>query len=100
MTEKSVSEELFSAIGMKDLTDEQKAALFLQMLDLIQTRVIAEITDKATESQREELEAVINDGQPADEMQAYLDKNFPEYPEIFENESRKLREELIIKFSK
>jgi len=96
----SVKDDLFNAIGMADLTDEEKAGLFVSMLDLLQARTIALIAEKATDEQRAKMQEIVSTDQPGEALEDYLEENFPEYPQMFEEEARKLREELIIKFSK
>jgi Mg/Co/Ni transporter MgtE len=93
-------EDLFGAIGMADLSDEEKGQLFLQMIGVIQTRAIARIIEEASEEEREKIQEIIDADQPSDVLEAFLDEKCPNYPSIFEDEASKLREELIIKFTK
>lgn len=52
-TNEILDKDIFELMGVKNMSDDQKAQVFQQMLDTIQNRVIARIEDEIPESDRE-----------------------------------------------
>ncbi len=91
-------EDLFSALGIKDMPDEEKASLLARMLEIVQTRVFDKIYDLLSTTQQDEFVALLEDADP-DVMQDYLQDHIPGYEKMYEDEGRILRQELILKLA-
>jgi len=86
--------DLFEAIGFKDLSDDEKAALLAKMMKLIEARTITKILDSVTPEQSEKLKNLSEDD--PDALENFLQKEVPGYESMFYDEAKKLRQELLI----
>jgi len=86
--------DLFEAIGFKDLSDEEKAALLGKMMKLIEVRTLNKILDSLTPEQDEKLKNL--DQENPDALEAFLQEDVPDYESLFYDEAKKLRQELLI----
>lgn len=96
--QQEVIEDIFTAIGAKDLTDDDKAKLFVKMIESVQIRTIGKIFETLDQDKKLELEKIIEE-EEAPEMDRFLDDNVPNYEEIFASEAKKLQLELIKEFA-
>ncbi|MEI7792292.1 MAG: DUF5663 domain-containing protein [Candidatus Berkelbacteria bacterium] len=97
-TKNTVAGNLFEEIGMGDLSDIEKGAVLADLLESIQTRALQRTVEGLTDAQIESLAEVIKTDDPT-KLEDFLLENAPNFPTIYEEEAKKLREELIIKFS-
>lgn len=86
--------DLFEAIGFKDLSDEEKAALLGKMMRLIEVRTLNKILDSLTPEQDEKLKNL--DQENPDALEAFLQEDVPDYESLFYDEAKKLQQELLI----
>lgn len=91
-------DNLFEIIGMGGLNDVEKGAVLADLLESIQTRALHRVVEDFTEPQLQELQEVVKTDDP-EKLEEFLLANAPNFPSIYEDEAKKLREELIIKFS-
>lgn len=92
------ADDIFAAIGAADLPDEDKGILLAKMLKVIQTRTLIKILDALPEEKDGELDKLVSGGDP-DALEAFLNENVPNYSRFFEDEAKKLRQELEIEFN-
>ncbi len=97
-TKNSTAGNLFEDIGMGDLSDVEKGAVLGDLLESIQTRALQRVVEGFSEAQIEALSEVVKSDDPS-KLEDFLLENAPDFPTIYEEEAKKLREELIIKFS-
>lgn len=95
---KETQEDLFAALGASDIPDEDKGALLAKMMDLVQSRSIVVIYDQLSEEKKKEMEELADKDDP-DILEEFLNKNIPEYEQVFIDEAKKLRQELTIEFA-
>lgn len=94
-----VKDDIFDALGANDISEEEKGALMVSMIDLINSRSLEKALDAMTPEQQEKLNAMIDKDDP-EVFESFLLGAVPNYPQIIEDEARKLREELIIDMAK
>jgi hypothetical protein len=87
-------QDLFEAIGFKDLSDDEKATLLGKMMKLIEVRTLNKILDSLTPEQDEKLKNL--DQENPDALEAFLQEDVPDYESLFYDEAKKLRQELLI----
>lgn len=87
--------DLFEVIGAKDIPDEEKGELLNKMLDLVESRALLKMIDGLSEEQKQEL-TTIQDQDDPDKLEEYLLKIAPNFPDLYVDEAKKLRQELII----
>lgn len=88
-------DDIFSALNASEITDEEKGALLVKMLDLVDSRCLDKVLDRVDEAARKEIEKIVEDDDAA-AFEQFIEKNVPDYAELYENEAEKLRQELII----
>jgi hypothetical protein len=59
---KLIEQDVFDAVGLEGLTDEQKQTLMLQMTESINNRVLIRIHDLLDEASKKEWEGLIDEG--------------------------------------
>lgn len=96
--EDSLSEDLFEVLGATDLPDQEKAALLVQMIEIVQTRVLDKIFDMFNPQQRDELMGLM-EGENIDETERFLLTTVPNYYDMFELEAKQLRRELVTRMA-
>lgn len=89
-----IDNELLQELGLGDLPMEEKDLLLSQIAEQLELRVGTRLAENMSEEQKEEFDT--NYIQQGDEQGAmeWLEKNFPGYPEVVEEELGKLKEEL------
>lgn len=89
-----IDNDLLKEVGLGDLPMEEKSLLVTQIHEQLELRVGTRLAEKMSEEQKEEFDT--NYIQQADEKgaMAWLEKNFPDYPEVVKEELQKLKEEL------
>lgn len=91
--------DIFEALGASDLPDSEKGALLLQMLDLIQGRVFDRIVDGMTEEEQDNMVDSLGEEEDAEKLEEFLMAKVPNYEQLFVEETKKLRHELVIKMA-
>jgi Protein of unknown function (DUF5663) len=76
------------------LADEQMERLAEKIQRELEWRVGEAITDNLNEVQLDEFEQLLTSGD-ADRNLEWLNKNYPEYPQVVARESEKLHQELL-----
>lgn len=89
-----IDNELLQELGLGDLPMEEKDLLLSQIAEQLELRVGTRLAENMSEEQKEEFDT--NYIQQGDEQGAmeWLEKNFPGYPDVVEEELGKLKEEL------
>ena len=88
-------EDLFEVIGAKDIPDEEKGALLAKMMDVVSGRAIARLGEELTPPDRQKLEELISSGDEK-AVDSFIAEKAPNFDSYFEEEAKKLRQELII----
>lgn len=92
---KSLQEEdIFDALGATDIPDEEKGELLLKILTLINQRVFMRVVDTLDQSKQEEFGIALENDDPS-AVDAFLTANISTYPKMYEEESLKVRHQLI-----
>jgi hypothetical protein len=94
----SDSEDLFDVLGAHDSSDEEKAALLVQMIEIVQTRVFDKIFDIFNQDQRDQLVELM-ENEELEKTEEFLQVNVPDYYDRFELEAKQLRRELITRMA-
>jgi hypothetical protein len=89
--------DLFEAIGFKNLPEDEKAALLEKMMKLIEVRALNAVIDSLTPEQNEKLKNL--DQEDPDALENFLQEDVPNYEDLFYDEAKKLRQELLIDYS-
>lgn len=89
-----IDNDFLQELGLGDLPMEEKELLVEQIRERLELRVGGRLTDRMTEEQKEEFDT--NYVQQEDESGAmkWLEKNFPNYPDIVKEELENLKQEL------
>ncbi len=85
-------EDFFTALGVGNASDAQKAKLAGQIAETLQDRVAVRLSEVQTEEQLAELDRRIEQGE--DKAQAYLAEAYPDYPLLVQDELERLKTEL------
>jgi hypothetical protein len=88
-------EDIFDVIGAGDLPEDEKSALLVKMMNLVQARSLEKVMDLLDEAAKKELEEKVLLDDPEESMEEFLQKYVPNFGEIFEDEAKKLRMEMI-----
>lgn len=91
-------ENIFSVIGADSIPLEEKGAILGQILEVIQLRVISRVLDILPEDKCGELSEIIDKEDPM-ALDEFLNANVPNFTELFEQEAKKKRLELIRDFA-
>lgn len=86
--------DFFEAIGFKNLPEDEKAALLSKMMKLIEVRTLNKIIDTLTPEQDEKLKNL--DQSDTEALENFLQADVPNYENLFYDEAKKLRQELLI----
>ena len=87
--------DLFEVIGAKDVPDEEKGAILAKMVDVITGRAIARLGEELSPEDRQEMEELIG-ADKTEEVNSFILEKAPNFDTYFEEEAKKLRQELII----
>ncbi|OQA04255.1 MAG: hypothetical protein BWY68_00430 [bacterium ADurb.Bin400] len=97
-TQAQATDDIFSIIGAQDISDEEKGALLAKMIEVVQARTMIRIVESLDEERQQRLEDVVAKDD-AEELEEFLNKEVPEFSQIFADEAKKLRSELIVEFT-
>lgn len=86
--------DLFEAIGFKNLPENEKAALLEKMMKLIEVRTLNKIIDTLSPEQDAKLKDLDQNDTVA--LEKFLQEDVPNYEDLFYDEAKKLRQELLI----
>lgn len=81
-------------LGLSDLPMEEKELLADQIREQLEYRVGTRLTDQMSEEQKQEFDTNYVQTEDEEGAMKWLEKNFPGYPEIVQEELQKLKEEL------
>ncbi|MFA6423520.1 MAG: DUF5663 domain-containing protein [Patescibacteria group bacterium] len=90
--------DIFTDLGLTDLPDEEKGAILAKMIEVIQTRTLLRVADALTPEKQEEMKK-LGEGEDTEAMEKFLTDNAPNMTELFEEETKKLRQEMIDKMN-
>ena len=87
--------DLFEVIGAKDISDDEKGAILAKMVEVVSGRAIARLGEELSDEDRQKLEELIlaDDTKAVDD---FISEKAPHFDSYFEDEAKKLRQELII----
>ncbi len=97
-TKEEAEKDIFEAIGVGNLPDDQKAALLTKMMRLVEVQTLNRIIDKLTPEQDEKLKNLPEDD--PDALEKFLEEYVPNYGDIYMEEAAKVRQKLLIQFGK
>jgi hypothetical protein len=89
------SEDLFEALGAGNIPEEDKAILLLQIIEVVQTRVLNKAYDALNDEQRQKLGELMESDQEGEKIEEYLLEAVPTYYQMFEEEAKLLRRQLV-----
>lgn len=92
-------DDLFEVIGAQDLTDDEKGALLAKMIRVITGRAVVRLGEELSEEDRKKFEELV-EADNDEEIDKFIAEKAPHFDSYFEEEARKLRQELIIEFGK
>jgi len=90
-----IEKDFFEVIGANDMSDEEKGALFAKMMEVVQGRTIIRLGEEMSEEDRAKLEELIGAGND-EEAEKFIYEKSPNFDTYFEEEAKKLRQELTI----
>ena len=91
-----LDDSFLNDLGLGDATDEQKQALVLRMLETLELRVGARLSEDLSDEQIEEFEKITQPGDPAASENAleWVKANHPRYQEVVNEELAILKQEM------
>ena len=99
MINKQILEQnIITALNLQALNDDKKIALIDKMAEVAQKRLTLRVIDQMSENDKAEFEKIL-DSSP-DKVSDFLQKTFPNFLEMVQEEVVKLKEELIGRFKK
>lgn len=87
--------DLFEVIGAKDIPDEEKGVILAKMVEVVTGRAIVRLGNDLSEEDRQKLEELIT-ADDTEAVDAFIAEKAPGFDSYFEDEAKKLRQELII----
>ena len=94
----TLKQNIIKELGLEALADDKKAALLQQMAEIIQQKLTLRLMDKMTPEDKETFEKTM-DTDP-DKANEFIQKTFPDFLEIMQEEIIKLKQELITHLQK
>ena len=91
-----LQQNIISALNLQALDDQKKIDLLDKMSEVIQKRLILRVLKEMDGENKKEFEKVL-DSSP-DKVADFLQKVFPGFPKMVEEEIAKLKQELIEQF--
>ncbi len=89
-----IDNDLLKEVGLGDLPMEEKSLLVSQIHEQLELRVGTRLAEKMSEEQKEEFDTDYIQKEDEKGAMAWLEKNFPDYPNVVKEELQKLKEEL------
>lgn len=89
-----IDKAFLESIGLGDLPLEEKDLLISQIYEQLQMRVGTRLADGMSKEQLEEFDNNYMQTNDKEGAVQWLEKNFPDYPKVVEDELNKLRQEL------
>ena len=91
-------QDIFDALGAGNIPEEEKGALLSQILLLIHQRVFMRVMHTLPEDAVKKLEAEAEQNEASQShLEEVIEQYVPNYSELYEEEARKVRHELIAK---
>jgi|GEM_PF-6215352 len=91
-------EDIFVVLGAQNCTDDEKAVLLARMVEIVQTRVMEKIFNRLSETEKDEFLRLLESAS-SDDMNDYLGQHVPGFEQMYEDEGKMLRQELILKLA-
>ncbi|NMC51905.1 hypothetical protein GYA54_04235 [Candidatus Kuenenbacteria bacterium] len=88
-------QNIFTTLGLNNLPEEKKAELLNKMTDLVETRVMTRIVDEMNEDQKKGFDKLVESNAKPEEINQFLQDNFPNFLNIFEEETNRVRSEML-----
>lgn len=89
----TIDRKFVDDLGLADLPDAEKDKLIEQIFETLETRVGMRLADVMSEEQLDEFEKFVDGNDEAGAMD-WLNKNYPNYPKVVEEELAKLKTEI------
>lgn len=97
MINKQILEQnIITVLNLQALDDEKKIALIDKMAEVVQKRLTLRVLDEMSEQDKNEFEKIL-DSSP-DNVSEFLQKVFPNFLEMVQEEVVRLKKELINRF--
>lgn len=87
--------DIFAVLGADSLPDEEKAALLARMFEVIQTKVFKRVYQMLSEDDREQLLEMM-ETENFEDVDNFLLSHVPNLENMYQEEGRILRQELIL----
>ncbi|MBR2841622.1 hypothetical protein IKE80_02485 [Candidatus Saccharibacteria bacterium] len=88
--------EFLAAIGIANAPEETKAKLIAGIEDSAQKRLVVKLSERLTEAQAEEFNAITDEAQAAD----WLKVNVPDFDQIISEVLSEVREDILARRAK
>ena len=95
-TKSIIEEDLFDVLGAGEIPEEEKIALLYKMIVLVQQRVFNRALEEMSDETKDRLEKALEEDESPEVMEVFMQENIPNFAEIIDSESKKLRHELVI----
>jgi len=98
-TQESESKDIFELIGAGSLPESERVELLAEMLVVIQTRAFDRVLETLSEEALTHLHTEVVESEDPAAMDAFLATYAPNYQAIYEEEGKKYRQQLIVKYA-
>ena len=96
--QKTLESNIIAELGLGSLSDEQKVALLNKMSDVIQKRLTLRVLDEMSEGDKKEFEKILEAEAGSTQTADFLQKVFPDFLQMVQEEIERLKKELITQF--
>ncbi|MFH1610405.1 MAG: DUF5663 domain-containing protein [Patescibacteria group bacterium] len=93
-----LQQNIIDELNLQALDDEKKMALIETMSDVVQKRLTLRLIEEMKDEHKDEFEKILDNG--PEKVSEFLQKVFPNFLEMIQEEIVKLKEDLISKFNK
>ena len=92
-----LQQNIISELGLTALDDDKKIALIDKMSEVVQKRLTLKVVEQLSEDDKKEFTKIL-DSSP-EKVAEFLQKTFPDFLELVQQEVVQLKQELVEKFS-
>jgi hypothetical protein len=89
-----LNQNIITALGLEALDDAKKIALLDKMGDLVQKRLVLRLVEQMTEAEKNEFEKLSEAESEPEKIAEFLQKCFPDFFAMAEEEVMRLKQEL------
>ena len=93
--QKILETNIIDLLGLQNLAEQQKAELLARMTEVVQDRISDRVVESFSADQRSAFDALIDRGAPEAEMNAFFQKNVPEYGQIAAEEILRFKSQMV-----